>query len=154
MHAHATRDDAHAHQITPHATPTPSKGTRIAYDKAAFVKTVHELFKSGGGRLVDGYAPFCKHVFVPNFVGAQLGALEITDSNRQLLRSGYTRRRAEELPVLTRRAAVAVAVVGPSHALPFLCFACCVRTRPRPTNHQCNPPPPQVVPRGRRPARP
>jgi len=51
---------------------------------------------------VDGYAPFCKHVFVKNFVGAKLGALEITDSNRQLLKSGYTRRRAEELPVLTR----------------------------------------------------
>jgi hypothetical protein len=30
---------------------------------------VHALFKEQGGKLVDGYAPFCKHVFVPNFVG-------------------------------------------------------------------------------------
>lgn len=41
-------------------------------------------------------------VFVKNFVGAKLGALEITPANRQLLRSGYSRRRPEELPVLTR----------------------------------------------------
>lgn len=34
--------------------------------------------------------------------GAELGALEITADNRQLLRSGYTRRRPEELAVLTR----------------------------------------------------
>lgn len=36
-------------------------GTRISYDKAAFVETVHRLFKEGGSKLVDGYAPFCKH---------------------------------------------------------------------------------------------
>ena len=34
--------------------------------------------------------------------GAKLGALEITADNRQLLRSAYTRRRPEELAVLTR----------------------------------------------------
>jgi hypothetical protein len=33
------------------------------------VEEVHRLFKAGGGTLVDGYAPFCKHVFVKNFVG-------------------------------------------------------------------------------------
>lgn len=77
-------------------------GTRVAYDKQQFVAKVHELFKQGGCKLVDGYAPFCKHVFVPNFVGAKLGALDITPANRHLLRSAYTRRRPEELPVLTR----------------------------------------------------
>jgi hypothetical protein len=34
---------------------------------------VHEMYASGSYPLVDGYAPFCKHVFVPNFVGAQVG---------------------------------------------------------------------------------
>lgn len=63
---------------------------------------MHELFATGKHPLVDGYAPFCKHVFVPNFVGAQVGALRITDDNRALLRSGYSRRRPEELAVLTR----------------------------------------------------
>jgi len=51
-------------------------------------------------------------VFVPNFCGALCGALAITDSNRHLLRSGYAKRRPEELAVLARcgeRAHVAVA---------------------------------------------
>ena len=54
--------------------------------------------------LVDGYAPFCKHLFVPNFVGATLNSLQIDDSNRHLLVSGYSKRRPEELAVLTRHA--------------------------------------------------
>ena len=53
---------------------------------------------------MDGYAPFCKHVFVRNFVGAKLGALQISDDNKHLLQCGYSRRRPEELPVLTRSA--------------------------------------------------
>ncbi len=51
-------------------------------------------------------------MFVPNFCGALCGALAITDSNRHLLRSGYAKRRPEELAVLARcgeRAHVAVA---------------------------------------------
>ncbi|EIE18622.1 flagellar associated protein [Coccomyxa subellipsoidea C-169] len=76
-------------------------GTRISFSKTDFVEKIHE-FHSKGAKLVDGYAPFCKHVFVPNFVGARLGALPITDDNRHLLRCGYSRRRPEELPVLTR----------------------------------------------------
>ncbi|BDA49866.1 hypothetical protein COCOBI_14-4860 [Coccomyxa sp. Obi] len=76
-------------------------GTRISYSKDGFVQKLHE-FHAQGANLVDGYAPFCKHVFVPNFVGAKLGALPITDANRHLLRCGYSRRRPEELPVLTR----------------------------------------------------
>ncbi|GLC42260.1 hypothetical protein PLESTB_000648900 [Pleodorina starrii] len=76
-------------------------GTRVSYDKAAFVQRIQEEFDKGSP-LVDGYAPFCKHVFVPNFVGAKLGALSITDANRAKLQSGYTKRRPEELAVLTR----------------------------------------------------
>ena len=41
-------------------------GTRISCDKAAFVRKVQEAHSSGRAPLVDGYAPFCKHVFVPN----------------------------------------------------------------------------------------
>ena len=38
---------------------------------------IHE-YHAHGAALVDGYAPFCKHVFVPNFVGAKLGALPVS----------------------------------------------------------------------------
>lgn len=40
--------------------------------------------------------------FSPLSPGAKVGALEITPDNRQLLKSDYTRRRPEELAVLTR----------------------------------------------------
>jgi len=77
-------------------------GTRMKCDKADFVKRVHDHYVAGGSVLVDGYAPFCKHVFIPNEWGCTVGALPITDANCHCLRSAYTRRRPEELPVLTR----------------------------------------------------
>ena len=78
-------------------------GTKIDFDKAAFVARVHDAHKSGESPLVDGYAPFCKHVFVRNFVpGTKVGAVEITPDNEHLLRSGYSARSDAELPVLTR----------------------------------------------------
>jgi len=89
-------------------------GTRVppgSLSKQAFTQAVADAHagRSGSGGnnpspspLVDGYAPFCKHVFVENVLGASVGCLPITDANRALLRSGYTRRRPEELPVLTR----------------------------------------------------
>ncbi|KAF8063689.1 hypothetical protein HT031_003544 [Scenedesmus sp. PABB004] len=91
-------------------------GTRLSCDKAAFVRTVHELYAAGGCALVDGYAPFCKHLFVPNFVGAAVGSLRITPANRHLLRSAYTRRRPEELAVLTRWFPEAVVAPVPAAA--------------------------------------
>ena len=78
-------------------------GTKIDFAKADFVKRVHDAHKSGDAPLVDGYAPFCKHVFVPNFIpGTKVGAIEITKDNEHLLRSGYSARSDAELPVLTR----------------------------------------------------
>lgn len=53
--------------------------------------------------LVGGYAPFCKHVFVPNFIpGLRLSCVPITDENRHLLCSDYVARTEKELPVLIR----------------------------------------------------
>ena len=37
---------------------------------------IHE-YHAQGAALVDGYAPFCKHVFVPNFVRAKAGAMPV-----------------------------------------------------------------------------
>ena len=50
----------------------------------------------------DGYAPFCKLLFVTNFTNANTGSLPITPENEHCLRSGYKARSDEELPVLTR----------------------------------------------------
>jgi len=77
------------------------QAAQLDISKEAFVARVHQLYCKGGS-LVDGYAPFCKHVFVPNFTSATLNALPISQENEALLRSGYSQRRPDELAVLTR----------------------------------------------------
>ena len=62
------------------------------------------LFKTNFGATIikDGYAPFCKLVFVKNYTDARLGSTPITLENYQYIRSGYSARRDLELPVLSR----------------------------------------------------
>lgn len=74
---------------------------QLDVSKEDFVQTVHKLYHEGR-KLVDGYAPFCKHLFVPNFTSASLNALPITKENEGLLKTGYSKRRPDELAVLTR----------------------------------------------------
>lgn len=55
--------------------------------------------------LQDGYAPFCKHLFLKNdniTTSARSNVLEITPHNQHLLRSEYQARNDQELPVLIR----------------------------------------------------
>mmetsp|Transcript_14090 Transcript_14090/g.24159 ORF Transcript_14090/g.24159 Transcript_14090/m.24159 type:complete len:206 (+) Transcript_14090:112-729(+) len=85
------------------------QGTRIKWDKVDFERRVCEHYKSALAvptrdypPLVDGYAPFCKHIFMANFAGALAAELPITPENRHLLCSGYKARRASELAVLVR----------------------------------------------------
>jgi len=75
------------------------QGPRLTHvPKQGFVERV----AAAVGELVGGYAPFCKHVFVPNFCGLRVGVLEVGEQNRGLVRSGYLRRKEGELPVLSR----------------------------------------------------
>jgi len=54
-------------------------------------------------QLKDGYAPFCKHLFIVNdFSDARVNVLPITKENEQYLRTKYEARNEKELPVLAR----------------------------------------------------
>jgi hypothetical protein len=53
-------------------------------------------------KLKDGYAPFCKHLFVDNFTETLTPLVKITKDNDHLLRTFYEARRETELPVLRR----------------------------------------------------
>lgn len=55
-----------------------------------------------GAVLVEGYAPFCAHLFLPNDTATRCGFAPITDDNRHLLQSGYRARREGERAVLER----------------------------------------------------
>ena len=48
----------------------------------------------------DGYAPFCKHLFIPNFASVKCGYTKITEENKSLIESCYEARTEKELAVL------------------------------------------------------
>ena len=76
----------------------------IDYDKEQFEEKINEIYEKNGGEamLKPGYAPFCKHIFVENFVGTNEQVLEITEETKPYLRSKYSARNEDELPVLVR----------------------------------------------------
>ena len=61
-----------------------------------------ERCNQAGSPLIDGYAPFCKHLFLKNDTPTRCGFAPITDANRAFLRSGYRARREGEMVVLER----------------------------------------------------
>jgi len=76
----------------------------INCDKQEFAEKVNDFYlevKDHGG-LHDGYAPFCKHLFIENFTDAIGAYITITPENEGLMKSAYEARRENELPVLNR----------------------------------------------------
>ena len=53
----------------------------IDFDREQFTDLCDQFYKNHPEALKDGYAPFCKHLFIPNFTPAVTGCLEITDQN-------------------------------------------------------------------------
>lgn len=80
-------------------------GTKIPIKKEDFVSQLNQYLNENfeNIQLVEGYAPFCKHIFIPNFVkGVKVGNMKITESNEKFLKSGYLKRTEKELAVLSR----------------------------------------------------
>ena len=74
----------------------------IDWDREDFTDRVDAFYKQNPDALKPGYAPFCKHLFIPNFTPAITCCTAITDANRQHLKSGYEARRENELEVLSQ----------------------------------------------------
>ena len=75
----------------------------IDFDKQAFTDKVNHFYLSAQpSHLKDGYAPFCKHLFIENFTDAISSFVQITPENEKFLLSGYEARRENELAVLNR----------------------------------------------------
>jgi len=76
----------------------------IDYDPEAFTQHVNDwLTVQIESPLVEGYAPFCKHLFIPNWVASVHNCtMEITEKNKHLLESDYVSRTPKELAVLQR----------------------------------------------------
>jgi Protein of unknown function (DUF3228) len=77
-------------------------GTVFDVSIEVFERIVNERYNNES-TLKDGYAPFCKHLFVTNdFTDATVNVLPITAENEGLLRTSYEARNERELPVLVR----------------------------------------------------
>ncbi|XP_063900204.1 uncharacterized protein LOC135119753 [Zophobas morio] len=85
-----------------HNDPT-YKGTIIIHDVDDFVARVNKFYaERGSDCLKDGYADFCKHLYIPNFTKAHVGSLPLSEETLPFLKTGYMARTAQELPVLCR----------------------------------------------------
>jgi len=67
----------------------------------------------------EGYASFCKLLFVRNWTDAKAGTMAITPGNDMFLRSEYKARNDKELPVLVRWLSLPAAAVPTAE---FLCL--------------------------------
>ncbi|KAK1858368.1 hypothetical protein I4F81_000975 [Pyropia yezoensis] len=108
-------------------------GTRLEWNKEDFEARINAEYEARlsssdgdpGAVLKDGYAPFCKHLFVRNFIpSATLTTLAITPENEALLRTKYAARAETELPVLTRFFPLAaVGAGGAAHWLDIILYS-------------------------------
>jgi hypothetical protein len=76
----------------------------VNFDKVQFTEKINEFYhdvKDQGG-LKDGYAPFCKHLFIENFTDSISGFVALTKENEKYLKTAYEARQAKELPILNR----------------------------------------------------
>ncbi|OEU10567.1 hypothetical protein FRACYDRAFT_193864 [Fragilariopsis cylindrus CCMP1102] len=93
-------------------------GTVFSLSIEEFEKIVNERYKSEN--LQEGYAPFCKHIFLMNnFTGSDGKANTLpVKGNEHLIRSEYAARNDKEVPVLQRFIPLDAVVGGGIEKLP------------------------------------
>lgn len=103
--SHVTLDPFCFKQFPPPYSPRPSP-TFSSTTPQELTKRVDDFIaangKGGEACLKPGYAPFCKHVFIPNFTEAVVSTLPITPDILPHIRTKYEARTPKELPVLVR----------------------------------------------------
>ncbi|GMH51989.1 hypothetical protein TL16_g01133 [Triparma laevis f. inornata] len=86
-------------------------GSKMTTTCSAFEEVCNSYIDANGGLdcLKEGYAPFCKHIFIPvttpsglTLCSASVNYVEVNLSNESLLLTSYEARNDKELPVLTR----------------------------------------------------
>lgn len=93
----------------------------IEFKVEEFENISNELYQKAD--LIDGYAPFCKHIFVDNFAKMMISAQEITPENEHLLKTCYEARTEKELPVLKRYFPREVVALRPAKYLDLILYS-------------------------------
>lgn len=104
-------------QFAEHEASKSYGGTVFSQSIEEFEAIVNARFSDGKHSLKDGYAPFCKHLFVANdFTDARVNVLPLTEETIPLVRTSYEARNDKELPVLQR--SVPIDLIGGPDKLP------------------------------------
>jgi hypothetical protein len=96
------------------------------YDTGVTVEQVEALVNAQpDSALKDGYAPFCKHLFIQNTLSNKLQAADVDITHELLpyIKSGYEARTPKELPVLTRWVLAKDAVPKPALWLDVILYS-------------------------------
>jgi len=102
-------------QFAEHDASKSYGGTVFSLPVAEFEDIVNSRFEEAN--LKDGYAPFCKHIFLVNdFTDAKVNVLPLTKENEHLVRTEYAARSDKELPILQRF--VPLDLIGGAEKLP------------------------------------
>ena len=84
-----------------HTPPEPYSGAKLTQTCEDFEKHCDAFIEASGGlaNLKPGYAPFCKHIFIPNTLAggalltdSKVNTVPITEQNQHLLRTEYDAR--------------------------------------------------------------
>eukprot|EP00934_Nitzschia_sp_Nitz4_P003391 Nitzschia sp. Nitz4//scaffold11_size288233//1947//2558//NITZ4_000722-RA/size288233-processed-gene-0.195-mRNA-1//-1//CDS//3329533918//3381//frame0 len=88
-------------QFSEHSSSQSYTGTVFSLSIQELERIVNERYDES--QLREGYAPFCKHLFVTNdFTDAQVNVLSMKDVDPSLIRTEYAARSEQELPILQR----------------------------------------------------
>ena len=83
-----------------------SSTSTIDYDPKLFESKINDLYIESLAKneniLKDGYADFCKHIFLENFINLNCNYTKITEDNEVFIKTVYEARTEKELPVLRR----------------------------------------------------
>lgn len=102
-------------QFSEHEASKTYSGTVFSQSVAEFEDIVNARFDQSN--LKDGYAPFCKHIFLVNdFTNAKVNVLPLTKENEHLVRTEYAARNEKEVPILQRF--IPLDLVGGTEKLP------------------------------------
>jgi hypothetical protein len=96
----------------------------INYDKEEFASRINQYYLDNPNILKDGYAPFCKHIFIENFTDTVTNYTTITDNNnKHLIETCYEARTEKELPVLRRYIPFEKVKLTPSKYLDIILYS-------------------------------
>jgi hypothetical protein len=95
----------------------------INFDKDKFTEKINQYYLDNPGSLKDGYAPFCKHIFIENFTDSSANYVPITEDNQGLIQTCYEARTEKELPVLRRYIPFDKVKLSPSKYLDIILYS-------------------------------